>query len=153
MTYHDKDIGALYGMMPLVRGMPMSLTDHVDRNPKIQLLRGRIGYVQSWIEEDAEDVAFKKGHRILRKMPKAVFVKYPRATWQMPGMSEDGVYPITPCIRQWFLDKNRKTPILEVKRRQYHRTCITGASVDSRGCCRSAIGSRCKQYRKLCGYH
>ena len=50
LTYHDKDCGALYGMVPLVKGMPMSLTDHVDRNPKVKLLRGRIGYVESWIE-------------------------------------------------------------------------------------------------------
>ena len=45
-------------MVPLIRGMPMSLTDHVDRNPKVKLLRGRIGYVKTWIEEDDEDIIY-----------------------------------------------------------------------------------------------
>ena len=28
LSYHDKDCGALYGMLPLVKGMPVALTDH-----------------------------------------------------------------------------------------------------------------------------
>ena len=74
LTYHDRDCGALYGMVPLIRGMPMSLTDHVDRNPKVQLLRGRIGYIEDWIEGDDEDITFEAGHRILRKLPKVVLL-------------------------------------------------------------------------------
>lgn len=30
---HDKESGELYGMLPLVKGMPMALTDHIDRSP------------------------------------------------------------------------------------------------------------------------
>ena len=118
LTYHDRDCGALYGMVPLIRGMPMALTDHVDRNPKVQLLRGRIGYVKSWVEEDDEEVTYHEGHRILRKLPKVVFLEFPGAKWRIPGVIEDGVYPIVPCTRQWFLDKNRQKPILEVRRKQ-----------------------------------
>ena len=29
---HDRESGDLYGMLPLVRGMPVALTDHVDRS-------------------------------------------------------------------------------------------------------------------------
>ena len=29
LSYHDKDCGALYGMLPLVKGMPVALTDHI----------------------------------------------------------------------------------------------------------------------------
>ena len=29
---HDRDCGDLYGMLPLTPGMPVALTDHVDRN-------------------------------------------------------------------------------------------------------------------------
>ena len=42
---HDKDCSGLYGMLPLAKGMPVALTDHVDRNPQKNLLRGRIGYI------------------------------------------------------------------------------------------------------------
>ena len=40
---HDRECGDLYGMLPLIEGMPVMLTDHVDRNPDKMLLRGRIG--------------------------------------------------------------------------------------------------------------
>ena len=52
---HDKDCGDLYGLLPLAIGMPVALTDHVDRNPDVSLLRGRIGYIHGWVLADAED--------------------------------------------------------------------------------------------------
>ena len=45
LARHARDCGSLYGTLPLVIGMPVVLTDHYDRNPKVKLLRGRIGYV------------------------------------------------------------------------------------------------------------
>ena len=49
-----RECGDLYGMLPLVLGMPMALTDHIDRNPDKQLLRGNIGILHSWVLEDGE---------------------------------------------------------------------------------------------------
>ena len=43
LNRHDKDCGALYGMLPLVT---VTLEDHLDRNPEKQLLKGRVGYVE-----------------------------------------------------------------------------------------------------------
>ena len=60
LTYHDQDCNKLYGMLPLVRGMPVALTDHIDRNPKKLLLRGKVGYVHSWVEHPEEDSTFKE---------------------------------------------------------------------------------------------
>ena len=31
---HDRGCGDLYGMLPLIEGMPVMLTDHVVRNPE-----------------------------------------------------------------------------------------------------------------------
>jgi hypothetical protein len=33
-AYHDQDCGKLYGMLPLIRGMPITLLDHIDRSPE-----------------------------------------------------------------------------------------------------------------------
>ena len=44
---HDRERGDLYGMLPLVVGMPVSVTGHIDRNFAKQLLRGKVGYVHS----------------------------------------------------------------------------------------------------------
>ena len=77
LQWHDRDTGNLYGVLPLVHGMPMALTDHVDRNPEKQLLRGKIGYVHSWVVQGEETSGFHNGVRILGKVPKTVFIKYP----------------------------------------------------------------------------
>ena len=46
---HDKESGDLYGFLPIAEGMPVALTDHIDRSEDKNLLRGRVGRVQSWI--------------------------------------------------------------------------------------------------------
>ena len=42
LSRHDRECGDLYGMLPLIEGLPVALTDHVDRNPGKQLLRGKM---------------------------------------------------------------------------------------------------------------
>ena len=39
---HDRESGDLYGMLPLIHRMPVALTDHIDRNPDVQILRGKL---------------------------------------------------------------------------------------------------------------
>ena len=46
---HDRESGDLYGMLPLIQNMPVALTDHIDRSPEKQLLRGKVGYIHSWV--------------------------------------------------------------------------------------------------------
>ena len=73
---HDRESGDLYGMLPLIQGMPLALTDHIDRNPEKQLLRGKIGYLHSWVLADDEKSTVVDGERILEKLPTAVFLKF-----------------------------------------------------------------------------
>jgi len=47
LSRHDKDCGGLYGMLPLVKGMPVALTSHIDRSKKA-LLRGTQGKLVGW---------------------------------------------------------------------------------------------------------
>merc|ERR1711994_1036769 len=46
---HDRECGDLYGCLPLIHGMPVATADHIDRSPDKTILRGRIGYVHSWV--------------------------------------------------------------------------------------------------------
>ena len=78
---HDRDSGDLYGMFPLVKGMPVALTDHLDRNPAKNLLKGKIGYIDSWVEHEDEDSAYDNEKRILRYVPKVVLVQYYDWVW------------------------------------------------------------------------
>ena len=72
LTRHDRECGDLYGMLPLVEGMPVMLTDHVDRNPEKNLLRGRIGWIRSWELGDNETSRNDSSRRSLTKLPKVI---------------------------------------------------------------------------------
>ncbi len=61
---------------PIVKNVPVALQDDIDRNRGKQLLRGRVGYVDSWILHDDEESTFKKGKRILPRPPRVVFVRF-----------------------------------------------------------------------------
>jgi hypothetical protein len=50
----DKSCGDLSGIVPLVKQMPVFLTQHVDRDPERNLLKGRRGFVEDWILDKEE---------------------------------------------------------------------------------------------------
>ena len=89
------------------------LTDHYDRNPEKQLLRGRIGYIKSWILQDGEDSDWHGNIRCLRLPPKVIFVQFfekvrigaktieKPCDWQIDGIADPGEYPICPWARFW----------------------------------------------------
>ena len=131
LTRHDRDFGDLYGVLPLIKGLPVALTDHYDRNPCKNLLRGRIGYIKSWVPDDREDSDLEGNAQYLKYPPKAVLAQYYDwveqpdgskvqipCSWKLDGMSEAGVYPIRPWSRPWFLDQRRDLPVLKVTRYQ-----------------------------------
>ena len=120
---HDRESGDLYGMMPLVEGMPVALTDHVDRSVEKSLLRGKVGRIHSWVPHREECSEFVDGARILKHLPAVVFVKYVKKNgsdvpWTLDGLEEPGLYPIVPRKGCFFLDKGRMHPVLQIRRQQ-----------------------------------
>ena len=112
---HDRECGDLCGMLPLCEGLPVFLSDHVNRDRK--LLKGRRGYVCSWQHATDGAVRVDPTCVVWNQLPKVVYVKFPEAQWQIPGLAL-GVYPVTPQRRTWFLDAGRKQPCLAVTRTQ-----------------------------------
>ena len=103
--------------------MPVAMTDHIDRSIDKRILRGRVGYVHSWVMDEAETSHFENGKRILSHLPKVIFVKFKdkdnnELDWKLEGMSECGLYPIEQIKRDWFLDKGRPHPMLRITRTQ-----------------------------------
>jgi len=74
---HDKECGGLYGLLPLVRGMRVACTTHLDRSDKA-LLRGRSGTLVGWKLDPRDDrpAAACKGDYQLQFPPIAVFVQF-----------------------------------------------------------------------------
>ena len=52
------------------------MTDHVDRSKDKRILRGRVGTVDSWVLADDETSVFENGKRLLKKLPKVVYVQF-----------------------------------------------------------------------------
>ena len=94
------------GTLPLASGMPVALTEHIDRAEDKQLLRGKCGIVHSWLWPEGQ------------ARPSIVYVKFEGAEWQLEGLAEPGVYPIVPETKPWYLDKGRKVKTLRVSRTQ-----------------------------------
>ena len=118
----------MYGMLPLAHNMPCVLLDHLDRSPEKQLLTGKECRIHSWILHE-NDYPKSDGHdRLLTHLPQCIFFKFENANWRLDGTPENGIYPIKPVKRTWFLDAYRKNPVLNVERVQLQIApafCIT----------------------------
>ena len=123
LSRHDRESGDLYGILPLMKGMPVAMTDHIDRSNDKRILRGRVGHVHSWVLDKEETSCFENGKRILQTLPRVIFVKFTDkdgndVDWTLEGMTEPGLYPIVPVKRDWYLDKGRLHPMLRLTRNQ-----------------------------------
>ena len=60
------------GWLPLAKGLPALLSDHLDRSAK-QLLRGREATIDDWVEDEEEADAGEDGEeRTLTRIPRMV---------------------------------------------------------------------------------
>lgn len=86
LTYHDKKCSGLYGMLPLVKGMRVCLTTHIDRSEKA-LLRGKSGILVGWKLHPADENRLEKlptgNDAHLKFRPQAIFVKFEEANWRL----------------------------------------------------------------------
>ncbi|CAK0792868.1 unnamed protein product, partial [Prorocentrum cordatum] len=113
---HDKESGDLYGFLPIAEGMPVALTDHIDRSEDKNLLRGRVGRVQSWVcdGDGVDDRVTRGGETILKKTPKVIFVLFDEGDdgnggrkpcqWTIEGLKTPGLHPVIPQKKDWFVD-------------------------------------------------
>ena len=76
------------------------------------------GHVVGW-SEIADETPAPEGV-VCNELPAVVYVKFETATsWQIPGMPDSNVYPVAPCRRVWYLDRQRQSPKLRVSRTQF----------------------------------
>ena len=61
---HGRASGDLYGILPLIIGMPVAMSDHIDRSIDQRIIRGRVCRVYSCISANNETSAFDNGSRI-----------------------------------------------------------------------------------------
>ena len=94
---HDRESGDLYGVLPVMNGMPVAMTDHIDRSSCKHILRGRVGKIDSWVLAKDEGSVFENGKRILKKLLKVVYAQFfeddgrTRCRWKLPGIDRPRV--------------------------------------------------------------
>ena len=118
LGYHDKACADMPGWLPLAVGMPVVLTDHLDRGEK-QLLRGCHATIHSWVVDEDEGAVADAAEVTLRRMPRQIVLDFHTDAWTLKSMPGPGLYPIAPRQRVWFLDAYRKKPVLGVRRKQF----------------------------------
>ena len=74
--------------------MLVAMTDHVHCNVEKRILRGRVGYVHSWMLHEEDHSTFEDCVHMLHNLPKVVFVKcYDKKRkeldWTLPGLSDE----------------------------------------------------------------
>ena len=81
---HDQHTAHLASSLPLVRGLPVRITETVDRGR--HLFRGVRGKIYGWVahpEETSEEI---DGLWFLDRLPLVVCVEFPDATWTIEGL-------------------------------------------------------------------
>ena len=85
----------------------MFLTQHIDRDPERNLLKGRRCIIEDWVLDELEVEGDKDAREVvLTRPPVCVIVSFPGATWQLPGMAP-GMYPIQVCKKDWYVDQKQ----------------------------------------------
>ena len=93
LGFHDQQTGGIMGVLPLVRGLPMRLTDTVNRG--LKLFRHRRCVLKEWTLHPDEASWVEGGERNLQHQPLCIYLYFPGSTWQI-GDLEPGVYPMEP---------------------------------------------------------
>ena len=84
---HDRNCGSLYGLLPLCIGMPVRLTEHIDRSEK-SLLKGRLGTVKGWQSRSKIDISQLGPVKVFNKSPGVVWVEFSgqNTSWRLDGV-------------------------------------------------------------------
>ena len=99
---HDQDTCNLTSLLPLAVGIPVRLTDNVDRSR--HLYRGRRGFLHGWTLDPACSSVESEGEFLIDHLPVVLYIHFPEAQWTI-GKLPQGVYPLNPRTRTWKVNK------------------------------------------------
>ena len=122
---HDQATAGIMGLLPLLPGMPVRITQTLPELKPWGLFKNTRGSLHGWslAEEDIAAIpACQQPELVLQKMPACLFVAIPGATWQhRPGLPP-GVACIRPVVQHWKLEAHGTAT---VARRGFPLACIT----------------------------
>ena len=86
-------------------------------------MKGRVGWIHSWIVKEKEKKIYRDGVRCLDTVPDCVYVKFKEkddkdVALQIEGTSEPGLYPIILATGYWNVDRQRQQILFKTQRIQ-----------------------------------
>ncbi len=102
---HDQQTGHLPSIIPLVKDLPVRLTESVDREK--QLYRGRRGVIYGWTLDPRSLPVEIDDEYMLDRLPLVIYIYFQEADWRV-GKLPKGVYPLKPRSRTWTVNKYTK---------------------------------------------
>ena len=94
------------GLLPLIKGLPVRLTDHIDRN--LGLYKQTKCTIHGWTLNINEASAKDDRERVLDFQPDMIYLKFENAKWRVHDDLEQGVYPMKVTGKVWNISENTK---------------------------------------------
>ena len=105
LRLHDQNTERIMGLLPMIRGLPVRLTQTV--NKALGVVKHRSGAIVEWTLHADESSAEAGGERCLRYQPLYIYVRFEGESWQI-GDLDPGVYPLQPYSKIWVVNKESK---------------------------------------------
>ena len=135
---HDQDTGGIMGLLPLLPGMPVRVTQTLPELRRFKIYKNTRATLLGWSldEHDLERIRDSTGMElVLEKMPACLFLKIEGATWQEELDAEVGVIRVRPILQHWKVDPQG---LATIARRGFPIAC------DYAGTAHSFMGSTLK---------
>ena len=84
LTYHDQQTAGIMGLLPLIQGLPVRLTETINKG--LKLYKHRSGTVVGWTLHPDESSAVEGSERNLTHHPLCIYVKFDNAAWQIDDL-------------------------------------------------------------------
>ncbi|CAK9031745.1 unnamed protein product [Durusdinium trenchii] len=111
---HDQATGGIVGLLPLLRGMPVRITQTLPDLKQFGLFKNTRGTLWNWTlhPTDRQGIAQSPAPDIvLQDLPVALYVQIADATWTQHRDLPPGVAILRPVVQQWQLETHGKATI------------------------------------------
>ena len=87
---HDQDTGHLSSIFPLVEGLPIRLSESIDRD--YQLFRSRRGFLYGWVPHSECNVEDVDGEFLMDRLLVCIYGRFPGAEWRIGDLPRVSIH-------------------------------------------------------------
>ena len=114
LRLHDQKTGGIMGCLPLVKDLPLRLTETKHSEKEKSLIKNRRCKLYGWTlhEEDKKRLETWEGREmVLNHQPEELYIHFPTATWTWAETLDQGIISITPSVVDWYLDQKMQVRV------------------------------------------